>query len=109
MRSRSWLGCLKFGKSANPVEATHIMSKTLPILLLSAALAGCASHAEPPIPSRGDVVAQGAGQLSFRSPGPGLVSVYDVNDNSIVNTSAVENGSVVSINPTAMNITVTDA
>ena len=84
-------------------------SKTLPILLLSAALAGCVSHSAPPIPSRGDVVAQGTGQLSFRAPGPGLVSVYDVNDNSIVNTSAVDGGSVVSINPTAMNITVTDA
>jgi len=85
------------------------MTKKFSILLLSAALVGCASHNEAPIPSRGDVVAQGSGQLSFRSPGPGLVSVYDVNENSIVNTSAVEPGSVVSVNPTAMNITVTDA
>jgi hypothetical protein len=85
------------------------MLKTLSILLLSAALIGCAHSNEPRIASRGDVVAQGTGQLSFRSPGPGLVSVYDVNDNSVINSSAVDADSVVSINPVAGNITVTDA
>jgi hypothetical protein len=85
--------------------------KHLLVLFLSGSLlGGCAGMSKQPrIPSHGDVVAQGVGQLSFRSPGPGLVSVYDATDNSVINSSAVEAGSVVSINPVAMNITVTDA
>ena len=88
------------------------MVKRFSILVLSAAaavIAGCAHNEVARINSRGDVVAQGTGQLSFRSPGPGLVSVYDVNDNSVINSSSVDAGSVVSINPVAGNITVTDA
>jgi hypothetical protein len=74
-------------------------------------LGGCASWGKPHqrIPARGNIVTQGVGQLSFRAPGPGLVSVYDVNMDSIVNSSAVEAGSVVSLNPVAGNITVTDS
>jgi hypothetical protein len=83
----------------------------LPVLFLSIALGGCASWGKPHqrIPARGNIVTQGVGPHSFRAPGPGLVSVYDVNMDSIVNSSAVEAGSVVSLNPVAGNITVTDS
>jgi len=80
----------------------------LPLLLATLSIAGCASTPKQVIQPRGDVVAQGTGQLSFRAPGPGLVSVYDVNDNSVISSSAVDSGSVVSLNPAAGNITVTD-
>ena len=84
-------------------------NSSLAILSALLFLQGCASQPKETIQRRGDVVAEGSGQLSFRAPGPGLVSVYDVNADSIVHSSAVDAGSVVSINPTAMNITVTDA
>jgi hypothetical protein len=73
-----------------------------------ALIAGCASAPKQVIEPKGDVVAQGIGQLSFRAPGPGLVSIYDVSDNSVISSTAVESGSVVSLNPAAGNITVTD-
>ena len=81
----------------------------LSIPIIALCLDGCATQSRPPVERRGDVVAQGIGQLSFRAPGPGLVSVFDVNDNSIIHTSAVDAGSVVTVNPPAGNITVTDA
>lgn len=74
-----------------------------------AAVVGCASSAsKEPIPRRGEVVTQGIGSLSFRAPGTGLLSVYDVNTNSVIHSSAVREGSVVAINPKVGNITVTD-
>lgn len=73
-----------------------------------ALIAGCASAPKQVIEPKGDVVAQGIGQLSFRAPGPGLVSIYDVSDNSVISSTAVDSGSVVSLNPAAGNITVTD-
>jgi hypothetical protein len=80
------------------------------VIVLAAALCGCASSpARMPIPRRGEVVAQGVGTLSFRSPDVGLVSVYDVNSDSVIHSGAVVKGSVVSLNPQAGNITVTDA
>ncbi|MEO6436445.1 MAG: hypothetical protein ABIP55_11900 [Tepidisphaeraceae bacterium] len=84
-------------------------SKTTSTLLLLAILIGCATQPKQPIPRRGEVVAQGIGTLSFRAPGAGLVSVFDINSNSIIHSSAVREGSVVSVNPQAGNITVTDA
>src|SRR5437879_13927717 len=77
----------------------------LPVALL---LSGCVSQPTESIPRRGEVVAQGTGQLSFRAPEPGLVSVYDVNTDSIIHSSAVTRGSVIALNPQAGNITVTD-
>lgn len=82
---------------------------TFVLLIASAAVAGCSTPPKQPIQRRGDVVAQGSGQLSFRSPGPGLVSLFDVNTNSVVQSTGVEAGSVVSVNPQAGNVTVTDA
>jgi hypothetical protein len=70
---------------------------------------GCMSTPKNPIPRRGEVVAQGAGQLSFRAPAAGLVSVYDVNTDSVILSTAVVRGSVVLVNPQAGNVTVTDA
>jgi hypothetical protein len=84
--------------------------KSPSLLIISFLLVqGCAAQPKETIQRRGDVVAEGTGQLSFRAPGPGLVSVYDVNADSIIHSSAVDAGSVISINPAAMNITVTDA
>jgi hypothetical protein len=77
-------------------------------LLLLATLVGCAAQNKQPVPRRGEVVAQGTGPLSFRAPGAGLVSVYDVNTNSVIHSSAVKEGTVVLLNPQAGNITVTD-
>ena len=71
--------------------------------------AGCMSTPKNPIPHRGEVVAQGSGQLSFRAPEPGLVSIYDVSTDSVIHSTAVIKGSVVSVNPQAANVTVTDA
>ena len=88
----------------------HANFKASSLLILSfLLLQGCATQPQEPLQRRGDIVAQGTGQLSFRAPVAGLVSIYDVNANSIVNSSAVDAGSVVSLNPQAGNITVTDA
>src|SRR5437762_5155799 len=89
----------------------HQIFKTPSLLIIPLVLVqGCIMQAaKQPIQRRGDVVAEGSGQLSFRAPGPGLVSIYDVKDDSIIHSSAVDAGSVISINPAAMNITVTDA
>jgi hypothetical protein len=73
---------------------------------------GCSAfhhEPEPPIPHRGDIVAQGSGQLSYRAQAPGLVSIYDVSANAVISSTAVNEGSVVAINPSATNVTVTDA
>ena len=87
------------------------MKRSIVILLIAFGFAGCALHSQPetPIPHRGDIVAQGAGQLSYRAQAPGLVSVYDVTANSVVSSTAVNEGSVVSVNPSAGTITVSDA
>jgi hypothetical protein len=78
--------------------------------MLLATLIGCAASApKNPIPRRGDVVAEGVGVLSFRAPGQGLLSVYDINSNSVIHSSAVKEGSLVSLNPQAGTISVTDA
>jgi hypothetical protein len=86
------------------------MSAKITILLLLIAMMaiGCASKPKEVIPRRGEVVAQGTGPLSFRAPAVGLVSVYDVKSNSVINSSAVKEGTVVAVNPQAGNITVTD-
>src|SRR5215213_848451 len=78
-------------------------------IAISLLIAGCAGQPKQPLQRKGDVVAQGSGQLSFRSPAAGLVSIYNVNTNSVIHSSAVEPGSVVTVNPGAGNITVTDA
>ena len=78
------------------------------IAMMGVCAAGCASTPKVTIPHRGETVAQGAGQLSFRAPEAGLVSVYDVNTDSVIHSSAVTRGSVVSVNPQAGNVTVTD-
>ncbi len=79
-------------------------------VLVATATVGCASqNSKQPIPRRGETVAQGIGALSFRAPDRGLVSVFDVNSNSIIHSSAVGAGSVLALNPQAGNITVTDA
>ena len=86
------------------------IAPTATVAALLAVLIGCAaSTPKNPVPRRGEVVAQGIGVLSFRAPGQGLLSVYDVNSNSVIHSSAVKEGSVVSLNPQAGNITVTDA
>ena len=87
------------------------MSRYILIIILTAAMTslGCASSRTPVIPRRGDVVAQGTGPLSFRAPGRGLVSVYDVNTNSVIHSSAVNDGTLVALNPQAGNVSVTDA
>ena len=87
------------------------MSRFIIILALSTTLVGCVSSSKstPVIPRRGEMVAQGTGVLSFRSPAKGLVSVYDINTNSIVHSSAVGDGTLVTLNPQAGNISVTDA
>src|SRR5438445_368598 len=84
------------------------MPKTPFILPVALLLIGCVSQPKETIPRRGEVVAQGTGQLSFRAPDTGLVSVYDVNTDSIIHSSAVGRGSVIAVNPQAGNITVTD-
>jgi hypothetical protein len=85
------------------------MIKKFTILLLAAALAGCASNNKQPVPRRGEVVAQGTGTLSFRAPDRGLVSVYDVNNDAIIHTSGVGPNSVIALNPSTGNITMTDS
>ena len=85
------------------------MSKHLLVFICLVTLAGCSALSQrQTIPRRGEVVAQGVGQLSFRAPEAGLVSVYEVNTDSVIHSSAVSRGSVVAVNPQAGNITVTD-
>ncbi len=72
-------------------------------------MTGCgAQPKQPPLTRRGDVVAQGTGPLSFRAPDRGLVSVYDVATNTIINTSGVTAASVLTVNTNSGNITVTE-
>ena len=87
------------------------MLKQLSIVIVAATLvAGCATRPKaPPITPRGDVMATGVGPLSFRASERGLVSVYDVATNTIVHSSGVTPGSVVSVNTNTGNIAVTDA
>src|SRR5688500_2534401 len=90
-----------------PTTAIILLLMTATSLAIST---GCASpSSKNPIPRRGDVVAQGTGTLSFRAPAAGLASVYDVNSNSVIHSSAVKEGTVIALNPQAGNITVTDA
>jgi hypothetical protein len=85
------------------------MSKKLFILIVVAALAGCAAQPkQPPLTRRGDVVAQGTGPLSFRAPDRGLVSVYDVATNTVIHSSGVTSGAVLTVNTTSGNITVSE-
>src|SRR5436305_663795 len=89
---------------------THRNASFLMLIVALFLPGGCmADKPMPAIPHRGDVVAEGTVMLSFRAPGPGLVSVYDANTNSVVQSTAVEQGSVVAVNPLPGNITVTDA
>jgi hypothetical protein len=87
------------------------MLKKLSIVMIAATLlaAGCATRPKaPPITRRGDVVAQGAGPLSFRAPDRGLVSVYDVATNTVIHSSGVTPGAVLTVNTNTGNITVSD-
>ena len=85
------------------------MSKILLILIVAATLAGCATQPkQPPLSRRGEVGAQGTGPLSFRAPDRGLVSVYDVATNTIIHSSGVTPGSVLTVNTNSGNITVSD-
>jgi hypothetical protein len=88
--------------------------KRISVLTISTLIAlttlGCKSTPKTTIPRRGDVVAQGAKQsLSFRATAKGMVSVYDVDSDSVVHSSGVDKDSVVSVNSNAGTITVTDA
>ena len=87
------------------------MLKNPSILFVVAAtlVAGCqAQPKQPPLSRRGEVVAQGTGPLSFRAPDRGLVSVYDVATNTIIHSSGVTPGSVLTVNTNTTNITVSD-
>jgi hypothetical protein len=86
------------------------MVKNLSIAMIVATLfAGCAARPKaPPIARRGDVVAQGTGPLSFRAPDRGLVSVYDVATNTVIHSSGVTPGSVLTVNTNTGGITVSD-
>jgi hypothetical protein len=89
------------------------MSKPFFVLMLAAiALAGggCASGPKtPPLSPKGEVVAQGSGPLSFRASERGMVSVYDVNMNTVVHAGGMMPGSLIMTNPAAGNISVTDS
>ena len=88
------------------------MSKQFFVLMFAAiALAGgCASGPKtPPLSPKGEVVAQGSGPLSFRASERGMVSVYDVNTNTVVHASGLTPGSVIMTNPAVGNINVTDS
>ena len=74
----------------------------------SSAARAQAARATPPLSRRGEVVAQGTGPLSFRAPDRGLVSVYDVATNTIIHSSGVTPGSVLTVNTNSGNITVSD-
>jgi len=85
------------------------MSRKLLILLLAATLAGCgAQPKQPPLTRRGDVVAQGTGPLSFRAPDRGLVSVYDVATNTVIHSSGVTTGSILTVNTNTGGITISE-
>ena len=85
------------------------MSKKLFILIVAAALAGCATQPkQPPLTRRGDVVAQGTGPLSFRAPDRGLVSVYDVATNTVIHTSGLTVGALLTVNTNTGSITVSE-
>lgn len=86
------------------------MLKKLSILFVAATLlAGCqAQPKQPPLSRRGEVVAQGTGPLSFRAPDRGLVSVFDVATNTIIHSSGVTPGSVLTVNTNSGNITISD-
>jgi len=87
------------------------MLKQLSIVMIAVAtlIVGChAQPKQPPLSRRGDVVAQGTGPLSFRAPDRGLVSVYNVATNTIIHSSGVTPGSVLTVNTASGNITVTD-
>ena len=82
----------------------------LSLTTLIAFAAGCTATPKKTIPRRGEVVAQGAKQtLSFRAPARGLVSIYDVSDDSVVHTSGVDKEAVIAVNPNIGTVTVTDA
>ncbi len=87
------------------------MKRSLVIPLFLFAFVGCEVNSQPEamIPHRGDIVAQGSGQLSYRAQASGLVSVYDVKANSVISSTAVYEGSIVLLNPQAGDIAVTDA
>lgn len=74
-------------------------------------LVGCAPKAGPAprIAHRGDIVAQGGGQLSYRAQAPGLISVYDVTSDAVISSTAAGEGTVVTVNPSVGNITAVDA
>jgi len=85
------------------------MSRKLLILLLAATLAGCgAQPKQPPLTRRGEVVAQGTGPLSFRAPDRGLVSVYDVATNTVIHSSGVTTGSILTVNTNTGGITISE-
>ena len=85
------------------------MSGKLLILLVAATLAGCgAQPKQPPLTRRGDVVAQGTGPLSFRAPDRGLVSVYDVATNTVIHSSGVTTGSILTVNTNTGGITISE-
>ena len=85
------------------------MSNKLLILIVAATLAGCAAQpTQPPLTRRGDVVAQGTGPLSFKAPDRGLVSVYDVATNTIIHTSGVTTGALLTVNTNTGSITVAE-
>ena len=86
------------------------MPKTIFILIVAAALAGCSAMQpkQPPLTRRGEVVAQGTGPLSFRAPDRGLVSVYDVATNTVISSSGVTSGSVLTVATNTGNITISE-
>ena len=85
------------------------MWNKLLILIAIATIAGCVTQPkQPPLTRRGDVVAQGTGPLSFRAPDRGLVSVYDVATNTVIHTSGVTSGTLLTVNTSTGSITVTE-
>ena len=85
------------------------MSRNLLILLVAATLAGCGTQPkQPPLTRRGEVVAQGTGPLSFRAPDRGLVSVYDVATNTVIHSSGVTTGSILTVNTNTGGITISE-
>ncbi len=89
-----------------------MLIRPISLLIALALITGCGAlggSEKQIIPHRGDLMAIGTGQLSFRAPSQGLASIYDVKSNMLIHTSAVGAGSVITINPPAGNITVTDA
>jgi hypothetical protein len=85
---------------------TIAVPRWLVIIATLVGAAGCMNDRHPQIPADATLMTEGQKSLTFRATEPGIVYVYNRNDNKMVYSGEMERGQSLSVDPDRNRITI---